>query len=210
MGAMPRTPVVVPHAVAARVRRRLRTRAGAGAPALVLALVLAVGLGACGSDQASPSSTAAGLTAPEGGAPTTGTSMPTGDPVTKEVLATDVDPPGAPGYTLTLIRYTIAAGAKLAPHVHPGVQMAAIDSGQLTYTVISGTAQVRRAGSDQAEPLVGPATTTLEPGDSVVEPFDMVHFGANDFGTPVVITATLLTETDLGLSVAVTTTTAPS
>ena len=62
----------------------------------------------------------------------------------KDVLATDTDPPGAPGYTLTLIRYTIAPGAQLAAHVHPGVQMAEVDEGTLTYTIVSGTAEVRR------------------------------------------------------------------
>ena len=57
------------------------------------------------------------------------------------------------------------------------------------------------------EPVTGPATLSLGPGDAVVEPFDMVHYGANDTSQSIVITATLLTETDLGLSVAVTTTT---
>ena len=128
------------------------------------------------------------------------------EPVVKEVLAEDTTPPGAPGYTLTLIRYTIAPGAQLAPHVHPGVQMANIDSGSLTYTIISGTAEVRRAGG-QATPVTGPTRSPSAPGDSVVEPFDMVHFGANDTDEPVVITATLLTESAQGLSVAVSTTT---
>ena len=37
----------------------------------------------------------------------------------------------------------------------------------------------------------------------------MVHYGANQTEQPAVLSATLLTETDLGLSVAVSTTTAP-
>lgn len=161
---------------------------------------LAVGTlaaGGCGSDAAS-SSSASSVAA-------TGTTVAV-EPVVKDVLATDTTPPGADGYTLTLIRYTIAPGAELAPHVHPGVQMANIDSGTLTYTIVSGTATVRRSGGEPAS-VSGPTTISLGPGDSVVEPADMVHFGANGTDQPVVITATLLTETAQGLSVAVSTTT---
>lgn len=174
-----------------RARRALEA-----AMAAVVVLSLASG---CGS--AKPTAAPGAKMVPSTSTPTT-----EAEPVIKDVLATDVDPPGAPGSTLTLIRYTIAPGAQLAAHVHPGVQMAEIDQGTLTYTILSGTAQVRRAGGD-ASPFTGPVTLTLEPGDSVVEPFDMVHYGANAGDEPVVISATLLTETDKGLSVAVSTTT---
>ncbi len=125
--------------------------------------------------------------------------------VKREILGTDVDPPGALGRTLTLVRYTIAPGAKLAPHVHPGVQMASIESGSLTYTVVSGTATVQRADG-AVEPVTGPSTTTLGPGDAVIETGDMVHFGANPTKVPVVIEATLLTEDGKDLAIPVTTT----
>ena len=171
------------------------------APLTVVAAVLALVLASCGSSSGS-GSVAAGTTLPTA----TATGAPGSEPVVKDVLAEDTEPPGAPGYTLTLIRYTIAPGAKLAPHVHPGVQMAHIDEGTLSYTIVSGTAQVRR-GSGPAAPVTGPANLSLGPGDSVVEPFDMVHFGANDTAEPVVITATLLTETAKGLAVPVTTST---
>ena len=179
----------------------------ARALALLLAVAVAGLLAGCGSDATSTPSTS---TPSSSAGAATDTTAVVVEPVVKEVLAEDTEPPGAPGYTLTLMRYTIAPGAQLAPHVHPGVQMAEIESGTLTYTIVSGTAQVRR-GEGAAEPFTGPATISLAPGDSVVEPFDMVHFGANDTDEPLVILATLLTETDLGLSVAVTTTTsAPS
>ena len=136
-------------------------------------MVAATSLAACGSTGSSGGSgsgvTVTALTAADVAA----------EPVVKQILAEDATPPGAPGYTLTLIRYTIAPGAQLAPHVHPGVQMAAIDSGTLTYTIVSGTAEVRRSGGGKSA-VTGPTTITLDAGDSVVEPFDMVHYGAND------------------------------
>jgi len=128
-------------------------------------------------------------------------------PVAKVVLAQQVDPPGAPGRTLTLIRYTIAPGAKLSPHVHPGIQLAEIESGELTYTVVSGTIPVRHGGpTGSTEQVTGPKTVTLKAGDAVSEVGDMVHFGANQTSAPVVILATLLTESDQDLAVIVTTT----
>lgn len=110
-----------------------------------------------------------------------------------EVLATDVDPPGAEGRTLSLVRYTVPPGARLAPHLHRGVQLARITSGRLTYTVVEGTAIVRRQGASADEAITGPATTVLEVGDAVTEVDGMIHFGADDTHEPVVIEATLLT-----------------
>src|SRR5437660_668399 len=80
------------------------------------------------------------------------------NPVVKDILATQIDPPGAPGRTLTLVRYRIAPGAQLPAHVHPGVQLASVQSGTLTYTVISGTAAVRRGATATGETVTGPAT----------------------------------------------------
>lgn len=117
-----------------------------------------------------------------------------------EVLARDVDPPGAAGRTLTLVRYTIPPGARLAPHEHHGVQLARITSGQLRYTVVEGTAVVRRAGDDVDTPVDAPATLVLGPGDVVTEHDGMVHFGADETDEPVVIEATLLTVDGDGLA----------
>lgn len=96
----------------------------------------------------------------------------------------------------------IAPGAQLAAHIHPGVQLASVVSGTLTYTVVSGTATVKRS-TGATESVTGPATTTLGPGDEVTENADMVHFGANATGSPVVILATLLTESGRDLAVPV-------
>jgi quercetin dioxygenase-like cupin family protein len=168
-----------------------------GASALVIA--------ACGADTAD---TAAGGAAPGTSVATPGGTAPgTTIAVAKDVLASEVDPPGADGSTLTLMRYTIAPGATLSPHVHPGVQLAHIESGTLTYTVVSGTATVTRSGG-AVEEVTGPTTTALAAGDSVAENDGMVHFGANATDEPVVILATLLTED--GKDLAVTVTTAPA
>jgi oxalate decarboxylase/phosphoglucose isomerase-like protein (cupin superfamily) len=126
--------------------------------------------------------------------------------VVRDVLAAQADPPGAPGRTLTLIRYRIAPGAKLSPHIHPGIQLAAIESGTLTYTVEQGTATVTRgASTGPTEQVSAPATITLGPSDTVSEVDGMVHFGQNDTTEPVVILATLLTEDGKDLAVTVTT-----
>lgn len=164
-------------------------------------LVVAVGVlgaAACGADTAGTTSDASTGTTVAG---TPGTTVA----VQKDVLASEADPPGADGSTLTLIRYTIAPGAQLAPHIHPGVQLARIESGTLTYTVVSGTATVTRSDGT-TEPVTGPTTISLEAGDAVAENGDMVHFGANETDAPVVIVATLLTEDGKDLAVTVTTT----
>lgn len=166
----------------------------------VIALSLVVATG-CGEDDER-------LIGP-GGVPTTATSNGgSRTEVVREVLGQDPDPPGAPGYTLTLVRYTIPPGATLSPHVHPGVQMARIESGELTYHVLEGVAQVQdtSAGGDAAgRGVTAPDTITLTAGQTVIETGDMVHFGANDSGEPVVIVATLLTEDGKDLAVPVTT-----
>jgi quercetin dioxygenase-like cupin family protein len=149
----------------------------------LLAVLVIPTAAACGSSENATSAT-----------PTT-TTTTTAAPATvvRDVLDNDLTPPGAPDSTLSLVRYTIPAGAKLARHVHPGVQMASIESGTLTYTVMSGTAQVRRAGATTDTPTTGLTTIELGRGDAVTEAGNMVHFGYNKANAPVVILATLLT-----------------
>lgn len=144
-----------------------------------------------------------GAACADGSSSSSVTTSTTAVAVVREILATDAEPPGAPGRTLTLVRYTIAPGAQLAPHTHPGVQLATIQAGTLTYTVLSGTASVKRADGT-IQPVTGPETVTLEQGDEVTETGDMVHFGANTTSAPVVIIATLLTESGRDLAVVVT------
>ncbi len=170
---------------------------------LVASVGLAGGLAGCGSSGPSASTASTTSTVPASDAATTAPAAATAGAVVKDILSTDVDPPGAPGSTLTLIRYTIPPGAKLAPHTHPGVQMASIQSGTLSYTVVSGTATVKRADGS-IEQLAGPTSTKLDKGDSVIELDGMVHFGADDTTEPVIILATLLTQDGKDLAVPVT------
>jgi quercetin dioxygenase-like cupin family protein len=167
--------------------------------------VLAVGLllGGCGSDDDSSSTTTTDAEATTDAAGATDTTAAASAEVVKDVLGQVDDPPGADGSLLTLIRYTIPAGAKLAPHIHPGVQLARIESGTLTYTVEEGTATVRRKGAETDEAVTGPTTITLDAGDTVTELDGMVHFGANDTDEPIVIIATLLTTDGEDLAVPV-------
>src|SRR5690606_33842153 len=59
-------------------------------------------------------------------------------PVVRAALAQDVDPAGGKGRTLGLSRVDVPSGAKLPLHRHPGTQIARIDRGVLTYTVVTG------------------------------------------------------------------------
>lgn len=168
---------------------------------IVASLVATLALAGCSSSGSSSGSGSA-----SGGGATTSAAPGTTVAVQKDVLAVQADPPGAPGRTLTLIRYTIAPGAKLAPHIHPGIQLAEIESGTLTYTVEEGTAIIHRgSATGPLEEITAPATTTLGPGDTVAEVDGMVHFGANDTDQPIVINATLLTIDGDDLAVPVTT-----
>jgi quercetin dioxygenase-like cupin family protein len=118
--------------------------------------------------------------------------------VTREILG-QTAPEQASGYELYLVRVTVPVDASLAPHTHPGTQMARIERGTLTYTIISGTATVIRAGEDgepgETKKVSGPTTITLRKGDTVIEAEGMVHEAANRGERKVIIVLTaLLTE----------------
>jgi quercetin dioxygenase-like cupin family protein len=119
--------------------------------------------------------------------------------VVREALVSGM-PEAAPGLELQLVRYTIQPGTTLAMHTHPGMQIAWIAEGILTYTVVEGgEIPIWRAafeGNPEPPEMLAPGQTTeLYPGDSVVETEGVVHFGANLGDKVVVIWAsTLLTE----------------
>jgi quercetin dioxygenase-like cupin family protein len=117
---------------------------------------------------------------------------------TREALAQVVKPPGARGRTLGLSRVTIPAHTALAPHRHPGDQIAYIERGTLTYTVRTGVVRIYRGAADASPRLVATIragqTGRVPAGEWVVERQGDVHFGANRGQRPVVILlATLFT-----------------
>jgi len=120
-----------------------------------------------------------------------------GGGVTRSVLAA-ATPAAVPGQSLQLVRYVIRPGTTLPAHVHPGTQLASIESGELTYTVVRGEIRVERAAAngtpESVETLTSGETTVLRPGDAVVETEGNVHLGENLSGDPVVILAATLLE----------------
>ncbi len=117
---------------------------------------------------------------------------PTATPsaVSSEILGTGL-PPAAPGQTLYLLRVTVPPGGRIAPHVNPGTQVAAIEAGELTYTVLSGEVEITRAGSagtpGPSERATSGQEFILRPSDALVEQDGMVHQARNDGSEPVVI-----------------------
>lgn len=169
---MPPTRSRSPRALAPRARS---LRAAAATAALALSILLA----ACGAAASSPASPAT--------AASPGASVP---PVVRAVLAAG-QPSAAPGNNLELVRYTIQPGTKLVAHHHPGMQLALIESGTLTYTVIEGTVTVHQA--DGGTRTIGAGETgKIAPGEWIAEDETVVHFGANEGTEPVVILASSL------------------
>ncbi len=115
--------------------------------------------------------------------------------VVRDVLGSD-DPESAPGELFELARYTIPAHFALPVHIHPGVQMAVVESGTLTYHVVeNGSIEVTWA--DGTEELIGPGeTATFTVGDSWVEPEGMVHYAENLTDEPVILLSSSLLDAD--------------
>ena len=111
--------------------------------------------------------------------------------VVRHVLSSS-HPLAAPGETLELVQYTIPGRATLPVHKHPGVQMATVESGALTYHVVDhGEVTVTRA--DGSEDTITPGNfATFTVGDSWVEPVGMVHYAENLTDEPVVLMSTSL------------------
>jgi quercetin dioxygenase-like cupin family protein len=128
----------------------------------------------------------------------------TANGVTRTPLG-EAQPANAPGQSMYLQQVTIAPHAKLAEHYHQGTQVARVISGVLTYNIVKGNAAVTRAGG-KTETFSGAQKVLLHPGDSLVETSDLVHFGANDTGKPVVIELAALLEQGAPLATPVGTT----
>jgi quercetin dioxygenase-like cupin family protein len=104
-------------------------------------------------------------------------------PVVREALAQDVNPRGAKGQTLGLSRVDVAPGGQLALHRHPGTQIARIERGVLTYTVVTGSVNVWR-GNPEVKPtkvrtIRSGQTAPIRAGQWIVEKPGTIHRAAN-------------------------------
>jgi quercetin dioxygenase-like cupin family protein len=132
------------------------------ATSLLIALGLsAVALGGCSNDSA----TADAVTAPSA------------EPIVRQLLG-ETSPSNAPGQTLYLERVSIAPGTQLSQHFHEGTQVAYVEAGTLTYTMVSGTVVVTDADG-VATSHTGPTVVTIEPGSWLVETPEVIHYGEN-------------------------------
>jgi hypothetical protein len=115
----------------------------------------------------------------------------------RQALAASDDPRGAKDRTLGLSRVVVPAGAELALHHHQGTQVAYIDSGTLTYTVETGSVEVRKGpadgGSEVVREIAGGETGKIKAGQWIVEQPSDHHSAANRTSKRIVIyLATLL------------------
>jgi quercetin dioxygenase-like cupin family protein len=106
-------------------------------------------------------------------------------------------PSFAPGRQLTLMRVEIPAGTAFAPHRHPGMQVAYVVSGTLSYTVYRGTVKVYRGPADGTQSLVRTIAAghsgSVGPGEWLVETPNLWHAGGNTTAKPVeILVAALL------------------
>lgn len=118
-----------------------------------------------------------------------------GGELVKDVLVSEDQIEAAPGEILSLTRYIIPPGAELPVHTHPGVQMASVESGVFTYTVVQGEVYVTRADGTE-ETYVSGETVTLLEGDSWIEPEGMVHFAQNLSDSEVILISAALMDAD--------------
>ncbi|MFO1039028.1 MAG: hypothetical protein U1E45_19470 [Geminicoccaceae bacterium] len=107
------------------------------------------------------------------------------------------EPTNAPGQSLYLVRYEIPAHTPLKPHHHEGTQIGLVESGTLTYHVLTGDVPVYGPGPDGKATLLKTLkagdVATVGAGQWVVETPDDHHFGVNEGTEPLVIyTSSLL------------------
>ena len=138
------------------------------------------------------------LVAVAAGAYAVGASSQTPATAKRTALAQAVNPVGAKGRTLGLSRVTIPPHVQLALHHHAGTQIAYVQKGTLTYFVKTGAVTVFRGAADQHPRVVRRVTAgktgKVFAGEWVIEQPHVIHFGANNGSTPLVILlATLFT-----------------
>jgi quercetin dioxygenase-like cupin family protein len=121
-------------------------------------------------------------------------------------LLVEASPQAASGQELKLVRYTIPPGVAQPMHTHPGTQIAWIETGVLNFVVVEGgeitVTHYWGVGSPEPDEQVGPGESIdLHPGDAVIEPVGVVHYGQNLGREDVVIWAAALLDPDLPLEI---------
>ena len=112
-------------------------------------------------------------------------------PVVREALAQDVNPAGGRGRTLGLSRVDVPVGAELPLHRHPGTQIARIQRGVLTYTVVTGRVNVMRGNPEvratKVRTIAAGRTARIRAGQWIVERPGTIHRAANRGQATIVI-----------------------
>jgi quercetin dioxygenase-like cupin family protein len=126
--------------------------------------------------------------------------------VTAEILGR-IEPPGAPGYTLQLVRVTFAPDAVVAAHRHSGGTVTTEVSGSHAFTVLEGNARLIRAGtgtpaagSEAGEPMALGQEYTIAPGDVIIFDETVVHTAHNPNSEPAVLMEAQLRASDRPLT----------
>jgi quercetin dioxygenase-like cupin family protein len=110
-------------------------------------------------------------------------------PITIESLGS-APSPDAPGMMLVLLRATLAPGAGLPPHVHPGQLVIAVESGTAGYAIVAeeGESGRGRIGTPTAAEVITPGTEVLlGPGEWIIEEPGVVHTARNAGNEPLVL-----------------------
>jgi quercetin dioxygenase-like cupin family protein len=116
-------------------------------------------------------------------------------------------PSFTPGRQLTLMRVEIPAGTSFAPHRHPGMQVAYVVSGTLSYTVYRGSVRVYSGPADGSQKLVRTIAAghsgSIGPGEWLVETPSVWHAGGNRGTKPVEILLAALLSSKLPVAIPV-------
>ena len=126
--------------------------------------------------------------------------------VTAEILGR-IEPPGAPGSILQLVRVTFAPEAVVAAHRHSGGTVTTQLSGSHAFTVLEGNARLIRAGTatpaagaEAGEPMELGHEYMIAPGDVMVFDEMVVHTAHNPTTDPAVLMEAQLRASDRPLT----------
>ena len=124
------------------------------------------------------------------GVPAAQEATPAGEaaPATLEMLAS-TPATDAPGMLQVLARVTLAPGAVVPAHVHPGQLLVTVESGTLGYTILGEGQSLRAgAGTPTAAEVIAPDTEAMfSAGEWFVYEAYVVHMDRNPGNEPAVI-----------------------